>query len=126
MLRAAFAEEQPPGRAGLEAIRGRLRGLRDHMASHFVQEEQGGYLEESIARIPRLSAAVKAVMAEHPGLLAEIDSLLECLAVRDIHGESWSAAGRRFAAFADHLIAHERNENAMVQQGYNEDFGLPD
>ena len=66
------------------------------------------------------------VLAEHPGLLAELDGLLDRLAARDIGTEAWRQAGRDFEVFASHLLAHERNENAVVQEGYNEDLGLAD
>ena len=123
-LRADFAAAtaSPP----LDAIRRRLVDLRDHLGEHFGQEEKGGFLEESIARMPRLSAAAREVVAEHPQLLAELDALLAALPVGDIREEAWQAAGCRFATFTDHLLAHERNENAVVQQGYNEDFGFGD
>lgn len=124
-LRAAFAEGRGTA-AEHDDVRGRCRDLRDSLAAHFVAEEQGGYMEESIARLPRLSAAARDVMAEHPRLLAELDALLERLSIRDIREDSWASAARGFAAFTDHLLAHERNENAVVQQGFNEDFGFPD
>jgi hypothetical protein len=62
-------------------------------------------------------------MAEHPALLAELDALMETLDAPD------SAAARdRVAAgcerFMQHMHEHERNENAIVQEGYNEDLGL--
>lgn len=124
-LRADFsAAADPPPPLG--AIRQRLAELRDHLRDHFDQEEKGGFLEESIARMPRLSAAAREVVAEHPQLLAEIDALLEGLPVGDIREQAWQAAVRDFATFTDHLLAHERNENAVVQQGYNEDFGFGD
>jgi hypothetical protein len=125
-LRAEFGQPRRPGAAGLESLRGRLRSLREHLAGHFAQEESGGHLEESIARIPRLSHAARAVVAEHPRLLAELDALLERLAVRDIPDASWTASAGAFATFTEHLLDHERNENDVLQQGYNEDFGLPD
>jgi hypothetical protein len=104
--------------------RRQLAGLREYLARHFAQEEEGGYLEESLARMPRLSRAVRDVLADHPGLLAELDGLLDRLSAGDIGGEAWRQAGRDFEAFASHLLAHERNENAVLQEGYNEDLGL--
>jgi hypothetical protein len=100
--------------------------LRDHLREHFVQEEQGGFLEESIARMPRLSVAAREVVAEHPRLLAELDTLVDKLPTQDVRDDSWDEAAHGFAAFTEHLLAHERNENAVVQQGYNEDFGFGD
>jgi len=125
-LRADFARPLSPDAAGLEALRSRLLGLREHLARHFAQEEHGGHLEESIARIPRLSLAARAVVAEHPRLLADLDALLERLAVRDIRDASWTSAADAFATFTERLLDHERNENDVLQQGYNEDFGIPD
>lgn len=121
--RAAFAGFAEGATA---TARQRLNELRDHLARHFSQEEQGGYLEESLARMPRLSRAVRDVLAEHPALLGELDGLLERLAARDIGSEAWRQAGCDFEAFASHLLAHERNENAVLQEGYNEDLGLAD
>ena len=125
-LRADFADEHAAAQPPLAAIRDRLLDLRDHLRDHFEQEEKGGFLEESIARMPRLSGAAREVVAEHPRLLAELDTLLESLPMRDIRREAWDAAVLGFATFTDHLLAHERNENAVVQQGYNEDFGFGD
>ena len=125
-LRADFAPEHDAGHAPVKAIRDRLLELRDHLRDHFVQEEQGGFLEESIARMPRLSMAAREVMAEHPRLLTELDALVEKLPAQDVRDDSWDEAAYGFAAFTAHLLAHERNENAVVQQGYNEDFGFGD
>lgn len=115
--RAAF-------RAGRSGARAALECLRSHLAAHFRQEEQGGFLEDSITRIPRLAAAATAVVGEHPRLLADLDGLIERLAVADIPDSSWAGAGRDFDAFCARLLAHERNEHAVVQAGYNEDLGL--
>jgi hypothetical protein len=125
-LRADFAPDHDAGHAPVKAIRDRLLELRDHLREHFVQEEQGGFLEESIARMPRLSVAAREVMAEHPRLLTELDALVEKLPAQDVRDDSWDEAVYGFAVFANHLLAHERNENAVVQQGYNEDFGFGD
>ncbi len=100
-----------------------LASLREHLQSHFAQEEAGGFLEESIARVPRLAAAARRVMADHAALLEELDGLIETLAAPD------SAAARDRVAdgcerFMQHMLDHERSENAIVQEGYNEDLGL--
>ena len=125
-LRADFAPDHDAGHAKVKAIRDRLLELRDHLRDHFVQEEQGGFLEESIARMPRLSVAAREVVAEHPRLLAELDTLVDNLPTQEVRDDSWDEAAHGFAAFTEHLLAHERNENAVVQQGYNEDFGFGD
>ena len=126
LVAARTAFDQPGGPVARADAAGRLGALRQHLAGHFEQEELGGFLEESLTRMPRLAAAVRGVLAEHPALLSELDGLLERLAARDNDGESWRQAGRDFETFASRLLAHERNENAVVQEGYNEDLGLVD
>lgn len=106
------------------AARRALETLRGHLAAHFRQEERGGFLEESITRVPRLSAAAAGVLGEHPALLAELDGLIARLATPDGAASPWAGAGHDFEAFCAHLRAHEKNENAVVQAGYNEDLGL--
>ncbi len=126
LVEARVAFEQPAGEVARADAAGRLGALRQHLARHFEQEERGGFMEESLSRMPRLARAAREVLAEHPALLADLDRLLKRLAARDSGEEAWRQAGRDFEAFASRLLAHERNENAVVQDGYNEDLGLVD
>ena len=122
----SFADARPPTADRTAATLESLAGLRAHLATHFEQEERGGFMEESIARIPRLAAAASAVLRQHPELLAELDALIGGLRRGDISDKAWARAGRDFAHFAASMKAHERSENAVVQEGYNEDLGLLD
>jgi hypothetical protein len=116
-----------PAASGQAAtLRQPLQALRDYLDSHFHQEEQGGFIEESLARMPRLAAAAKAVLAEHPRLLGELDRLIASLPGADISRLQRADLESGFDRFCHDLITHERNENAVVQEGYNEDLGLMD
>jgi hypothetical protein len=108
------------------SLRQPLQALRDYLYGHFQQEERGGFIEESLARIPRLADAAKGVLAEHPRLLEELDRLIESLPVADISRLQRADLEAGFERFCHHLLTHERNENAVVQEGYNEDLGLAD
>lgn len=125
-VRSALAEPGPPDEIRVRRVRESLAALRGHLGGHFAQEEAGGFLEESITRMPRLAKAMKAVLDEHPGLLVELDQLIEMLGRVDIPSGTWGQAAHDFEQFSQHLVAHERNENAVVQAGYNEDLGLVD
>ena len=103
-----------------------MHALREHLRCHFEKEEEGGFLEESIARMPRLGPAVAAIMKQHPSLLAELDALIKLLSAGDRSPATWEQASRVYECFAAHMQAHERTENAVVQEGYNEDLGLSD
>ena len=140
---AAPGEPTPNRRA---AVMQSLRSLRCHLHDHFSQEECGGFMEEAVARIPRLSAAMQSILGQHPDLLAELDHVIAGLESAPDAPGSWWTAGRdqesspdmkivtppgswftartAFEAFANHMSAHEQRENAVVQEGYCEDLGL--
>ncbi len=134
LLRAAREALTPPsgahaaasGKGGCDRITEALSRLRDHLTEHFQQEEEGGFLEESLARLPRLAEEAKRVLAEHPGLLDEADRLIQQTSRGDIPAQGWTALCRDVDQFATRLLDHERRENRVVQQGYNEDLGLAD
>ena len=115
-----------PKPVGCQRIAAALTNLRNHLQEHFQQEEEGGYLEESLARLPRLAAEATRVLAEHPGLLDEADRLIERTSRGDISGSGWATFCQDVDRFATRLLDHERRENSVVQQGYNEDLGLAD
>lgn len=128
-VRSLLREPEPPGAERAERLEEEVDRLRDHVACHFRQEEHGGFMEESAVRLPRLSRRVRQVLAEHPSLLAELDGLVaESRALAGARPEDvpkrWPTVSSTFEAFAHRLVEHERQENAVVQEGYNEDLGL--
>ena len=76
--------------------------------------------------MPRLGPAMAAIMKQHPFLLTELDALIKLLSAGDNSPATWEQASRGYECFAAHMQAHERTENAVVQEGYNEDSGLMD
>ena len=147
-VRSAFAAEATATPDRQAVLLSMLHQLRDHLHDHFAQEEEGGFLEEAVTRIPRLSAAVRSILRQHPDLLAELDRVIDAVeSAKDPAesfavfvssaavaiganepatdpAESWSDANHAFDVFSDHMLAHERSENTVVQEGYNEDLGL--
>jgi len=123
-VRSALAADGLPTPARRADVLTSLHELRDHLCEHFSLEEQGGFLEESVSRMPRLSAAVRSILSQHPGLLAELDRMIMNLEMSPAEPGTWAQADRDFASFSAHMTAHERSENAVVQAGYNEDLGL--
>jgi iron-sulfur cluster repair protein YtfE (RIC family) len=123
-VRKALATSGEPPAERRAAILESLRSLRCHLKGHFAQEESGGFLEEAVTRIPRLSAAMRSIIAQHPDLLVELDGVIAGLDAAPASAAAWESAGRNFERFADHMTAHEQRENAVVQEGYCEDLGL--
>jgi iron-sulfur cluster repair protein YtfE (RIC family) len=123
-VRSALANAGPPTTDRRSEVLDSMHHLRDHLADHFAKEEQGGFLEEAVARIPRLSAAVQSILGQHPLLLANLDRVIEDLEASPADSGAWARANHDFEAFSARMTAHERSENAVVQSGYNEDLGL--
>lgn len=123
-VRSALANAGPPTPDRRSEVLDSMHHLRDHLADHFAKEEQGGFLEEAVARIPRLSAAVQSILGQHPLLLANLDRVIEDLEASPADSGAWARANHDFEAFSARMTAHERSENAVVQSGYNEDLGL--
>ena len=123
-VRTALAEPGEPSPHRRADVLKSLRLLRCHLRDHFSQEECGGFMEEAVTRIPRLSAAMRSILDQHPALLEELDRVIAGLEATPESLGSWAAAARAYESFADHMQAHERRENAVVQEGYNEDLGL--
>lgn len=123
-VRKALAAPGAPAAGRRAAVLESLRTLWCHLRDHFTQEEAGGFLEEAVTRIPRLSAAMRSIIGEHPGLLAELEAVIAGLESSPASPAAWAAAARDYERFADHMTAHEQRENAVVQEGYCEDLGL--
>ncbi len=123
-VRSALANAGPPTPDRRSEVLDSMHHLRDHLADHFAKEEQGGFLEEAVARIPRLSAAVQSILGQHPLLLANLDRVIEDLEASPADSGAWARTNHDFEAFSARMTAHERSENAVVQSGYNEDLGL--
>jgi hypothetical protein len=96
----------------------RLGGLRNRLASHFEEEECEGCLGEAVSRRPSLAKEAMAIVAEHRGLIGDLDRMIEMQS----KGDSASDDARieaEFEAFAERLIDHERREQQAVQTGLN-------
>ena len=93
----------------------RLKNLRADLQRHFVQEEEGGCLEEARSRLPRLSQEVGMLQAQHADLLASLDAVIvqaaEGLAAQTAELESLQAA---YHEFQERLHAHESEENRIL------------
>lgn len=96
----------------------RISGLRNRLASHFEEEECEGCLEEAVSRRPALAHEAMAIVAEHRGLVAELDRLIERLDEKASPREIASVEAD-FEAFAQRLVEHERREQQAVKSGLN-------
>lgn len=104
--------------------KGQLGELRDFMNIHLEHEALGGYLEDAVARLPRLGVSADIVEREHPVLLREIDTLIERTRNATLSLEEWEQLREATITFAQKLTEHETAENRILQLGFNEDPSL--
>ena len=99
-----------------------LVGLRDELARHFAQEEEGGYLDEAVSHCPKLSAEAKRIEAEHPELLAEVDRLISQTRQLEPTPVNQFALQREFEDLFHRIRAHEKSESELLRQGFGTNF----
>lgn len=108
---------------------GMLEDLRDHLALHFALEEAYGYFDEPLRVDPRLSSRAKMLRSQHRELyLHSCDLIDHAMQLHD--GHHVQALARRlvdeYADFDARLNQHERDENELIQQEWDEDIGVGD
>jgi hypothetical protein len=106
------------------AVHRQLGELRDFLEYHLAQEAFGGYLEDAVARLPRLGSVADEIERQHPLLFAELDALIVRAKRAEPTIEHWHEIGEDVATFARKLMEHEAAENRILQQGFNEDPAL--
>jgi len=95
-----------------------LRQVRDELAHHFAEEEQGACLDEAVSHCPSLSTESRRIEAEHPELLKDVDRLIAEAQDGDQSVESRIALERGFDELCRQLNAHEAAENSLLRKGF--------
>jgi len=104
-------------------VAARLAELRDQLELHFAHEEVDGYFKDVVRRAPQAAELVEALNAEHPRLFAAIEQLAKFVDESADEADWRDSASQRFADLIRQLALHERRENRMVQDAYNNDIG---
>jgi iron-sulfur cluster repair protein YtfE (RIC family) len=127
-LRHLAEEPVPANTIGLklETIGRTLHQFRALMESHFRKEEAGGVIDEAVARLPRLAQYAVQIEQEHPQLLKSLDVAIRACEVTSPDEQDWASARTALNEFVNGMLRHEAAENKLLQQGFNEDFGLLD
>lgn len=113
---AQWSQENPA-----PALLAHLVQLREQLAHHFREEEEGGCLEEAQSRSPCLAEDVQKLQAEHAGFLKKLDGLIAGAEVLARHPAELTSLQTAFSGFLSELHAHEAEENRILLFG----FGSP-
>jgi iron-sulfur cluster repair protein YtfE (RIC family) len=101
-----------------------IRELRDKLAQHFAQEEEGGYLEEAVGRFPQVALQAETLQRQHGTLLKLANLMLADAETGDKAPAVWRKLQADYDPFAKRLHAHEAAENVLLQRAFNEDLGI--
>ncbi|MBI2824727.1 MAG: hemerythrin domain-containing protein [Planctomycetia bacterium] len=103
----------------------RLQKLERVLADHFAREEQGGFLEEALAHAPRFGPQAEHLLSEHVTLLACVRYLVrEAELNRHTPSAFWQVFADALAGALRQLLAHEAQENALLQKAFNADADI--
>jgi uncharacterized protein YdcH (DUF465 family) len=100
----------------------RLTHLRDRVAEHFAPEEQGGYLEEALSRLPRLSHEADVLLSQHAPLAAQLEAIVKRARAADKTPRDWAALETEFIDFTEKLAAHDAGETQILESAFNEEL----
>jgi len=103
-----------------------ITALRDRLARHFEQEENGGYLEEAVMRVPQIAPQALILQRQHGEFLSAANAMLDHALSPDAAPSVWANLKADYITFAKKLNAHEAAENALLSRAFNEDSGLED
>jgi iron-sulfur cluster repair protein YtfE (RIC family) len=96
-----------------------LMAIRNELVHHFHNEEQGGCLEEAVARKPQLSCEVQRIESQHEELLERLDELIgRCESACRASSAQAQATELEFRQLVRELREHEVLEVRVMQQGF--------
>ena len=104
-----------------------LDSFLQFLKQHFEHEDQGGgFFDQITDQTPRLSDRADDVRHEHAGLLDDFKKLRD-LAVEGAADDAWwGQLNSSFQTISKELMHHERREEDLLQESFNEDIGTGD
>ena len=104
----------------------RLSELREVLATHFADEEEGGYLASALAVAPQFSERAAQLQKQHAEFLQTLERIIADLKAPEPRCQGWNEARLRVEKFLAQLRQHEAAENAIVQSAFGDDLGHGD
>ena len=112
--------------ASIDDVAELLGQLGDTLIKRFALEEDGGYCGDALLHAPQLLGRANDLLAQHPKMTRNAQQLVE-IAPPGCGGESWwDETLRRFDAFVQELLDHERREDCLIQEAYSRDVEAGD
>ncbi len=104
-----------------------LRDFQNQLQKHFDLEEDGGYNADLIRIAPHLAPKVFNLEEDHRKIVSDLTHILGIL--KGVEGEQSPMLPRvkdRTNELLKFILAHESEENAIIQEAYYQDYGVGD
>jgi iron-sulfur cluster repair protein YtfE (RIC family) len=108
----------PASRDQLLELLAQLELLLAQLDHHFREEDEGGCLEEAASRDPKLCHRVNCLEHDHPGLLAELETLVSGVRTLTQPRPNVDELRRGYMEFARALREHEHTEDQILAEGF--------
>lgn len=108
--------------AAVHEVTAAIVALRHDLQAHFEREEQGGYLEEAMTRVPDLTPQANQLQKQHAEFLQLAERMVADAQCGDQPAGVWQRLLADYALFAKQLLAHEAAENRLLGRAFNEDM----
>jgi iron-sulfur cluster repair protein YtfE (RIC family) len=119
-IHAVLAEPKPTR----DEIHTLLREFLNALIVHFWNEEDEGFFLEVTDNAPHLAGQADRLCVEHKQLLREVDELCRFAAAGSPSMVWWRELSARCHEVSRRLMRHEREENKLLQQAYQDDLGI--
>lgn len=98
--------------------------LRDRISDRFTKEQEHALIQHLLQSVPRLQREIEALEGDHEELRRQLEALLRLF---DATGEvDRSRFADEHSAFLQHFSDHERREDDLIQEIYDDDLGSGD
>ena len=95
-------------------IAAQLSALKDELSKHIDEEDEGGCVEEAVARVPSLSQAARRIYQESDELKEQLRQVMQI-----VESGARADAECAFREFSADLRLHEQHEQDLVERGLN-------
>jgi hypothetical protein len=113
------------GQGAVPEVRETILRFCELIESHFIHEEEGGYMRDVAEQSPELAARATELLREHAALRAALRAIRH-LAQNSNPSDAWLPdLGRQFENFARQLMVHEAREDDLMNEGSPAREGRP-
>jgi hypothetical protein len=119
-LHTVLAQPEPTA----EEIDQLLREFLNALVLHFTNEEDGGFIDEVTANVPRLVNTAGQLRVEHKELLRETTELCRFAAAGSPSMPWWRELNTRCHVLSKKLMRHERDEHRLMHQFVEDGAGM--